>query len=101
MAADTRANGSSKSGLWRVAAVALFSAVLTGAGAWLAVGSTAVDRSEVSQMIATESPYVADRALLVDTRGKVSAMVVQVGELQQQVAVLDAKLTVLLERNGD
>jgi len=48
-------------GFWRTAAAALMGIVSTGIAAWLLVGQKAVGREEVMQMIAAESPYVADR----------------------------------------
>lgn len=50
--------------IWKYAAIALLSAFLTAAGHFAALGNNLTTRTEVSSMIAKESPYVPDRNLL-------------------------------------
>jgi len=42
-------------------AATLMGVVVTGGSAWLVFGQKAIGREEVARMIASESPYIADR----------------------------------------
>ena len=83
-------------GIYRIATVALLAALLTGVGVWLKLGADAVTRTDVSAMIATESPYVEDRGVISALGVTVSELTKTVDELKVQVA----ELMVLMERRG-
>ena len=89
-------------GLWRTAAAALLGVVLTGLSAWLLVGQKAVGREEVMQMIAAESPYVADRRAIeerLDQNSRLLARLVSdVNEIKIEQAKLIERIEALTER---
>lgn len=86
---------------WKAVAMALISAVVSGASAWLVFGEGTVGREEVSKMILTESPYIADRRLIADRLEantklleKISA---DVAGLKVEEARLSEKVDVLIK----
>lgn len=54
-----------KESVWFTVSMMLCSALITGLAAWLGFAQGSVTRSEVSAMIATESPWIADRKMIV------------------------------------
>ncbi len=82
-------DGLNGNGVYRIATVALLAALITGVGVWLKVGANTVTRTDVSAMIATESPYVEDR-------GVISALGVTVGDLTKTVDELKVQVAELM-----
>jgi len=96
-------NNASEEGLWRTAAAALLGIVATGLSAWLLVGQKAVGREEVMQMIAAESPYVADRRAIeerLDQNSRLlTRLVSDVGEIKVEQARLVERVESLARRS--
>lgn len=64
----------------------LISVVLTGAAAWLAFGGNQfVTEDDVRRMLATEAPYLQDRALFLDMRNDIEDISIRLRQLEIDV----------------
>lgn len=81
--------------LWKQAAIFLAGVVLTAALALFAMAGSTVSASQVSEMIKTESPYVADRGLMRDVHRQVQDMNSRLSGVEREVSEMRGIL-----RNG-
>lgn len=72
--------------------------VITGAGFWLLGAKDFVKRSEVSDMIAREGPYVEDKKLLHDTLQQNTNAISKLSEAVGQMNREQSRLAAFLER---
>ena len=88
-------------GWWKTTAITLAAAAATGLGAWLSFGRETVSRSEVSALIAKESPYLEDRKLLLMCIEKNTAAIESlseaIGAMRTEQAKLMTKLDTILK----
>lgn len=83
------ANGNGWKG---VVLAALISIVLTGVSAWFLVGQQAVSRAEVSEMIRTQDPYLADRQTVQQLKASVDGLTARVQDQGERLARMNAIL---------
>lgn len=78
---------------WRhILTTALLSIVLTGGGAWFAWGRQTVSRTDVSEMIRTQDPYLADRETVRQLKASVDGLTQRVQVQGEQLARMSAIL---------
>lgn len=76
------------------------SLLLIGLGVYLTAVLDRPCRAEVKEMIQTQSPYVEDRAQMRKTMGDMAALSDKVQEIQLMQRDMNAKLEMLLKREG-
>ena len=90
------------SAVWRTISATLLSALVTGISAWLVFGQGSVDREAVSRMIASESPYIADKRAIserLESNGRLLEKVAaDVAMIRIEQARLMEKVEVLSKR---
>lgn len=83
---------------WKTIAVTLLGALVTGASAWLVFGQGAVTREEAARMVVEQSPYIADRKLILETLATNSRVLEKVSENVNAIKIEQVRLSERLER---
>jgi uncharacterized protein HemX len=83
------ANGN---GSRHVLITALISIVLTGGTAWFAWGRQSVSRADVTEMIKTQDPYLADRQTVQQLKASVDRLTERVQHQGEELARMNAIL---------
>ena len=81
---------------WKTTSITLSSCILLMLGFWVTAGSGFVTRPEVSEMIRTESPYIVDQQLVLQSLNNLNERLeknnVLIDSLNLEIARLRAEL---------
>jgi hypothetical protein len=83
---------------WKTTTVALASCVALMIGFWLTAGASYVTRPEVSNMIRTESPYVVDQQLVLQSLNNLNERLEKNNELIDSLNLEIARLRAELDK---
>lgn len=85
----------------RIIIGALFAALISGAGLWVAWARTVPTTAEVKELIQTQSPYLEDRKVLVEQGERIEKLEDHVLVILQEIAEANAALRFLIRQSED
>lgn len=94
-------NGNGNGSIWRYVATALATLLFSVGGVYLTSGLSAIDRAEAEQIVLDTSPYLRDRARILDAVSRVDRLEGtshQIDLMSDRLSTLEISNAKLLER---